>query len=204
MRISIDANIGAGKTTLLTRLSKELASVPVFLEPIEEWKEWLELFYNDPARWGFTFNTQVLTSFGKMRANDTAKVSLYERSPIANRFVFTQLQFENKHMTNLELRLFNELFSQQAWVPDVIIYIQTDPDVCMERIKKRGRKCEVGVQREYIHAVHEKYEAMLITETSGADLHNTRIIVVDGNRTVEEVYADVLQKILSMLFVRSR
>ncbi len=186
MKISIEGNIGSGKSSVLTRLCEELR-VPIFLEPINEWGDWLGMFYEDPSRWGMSFNAKVLLSFNKWKDNNF--FALYERSPLSNRYVFAELQYEQNKMTKLELDLFQELYEQLAWSPDVIIYIKTDPMVAMQRMNKRARECENKVTLEYLQEVHKKYE----------DLLNKReVIVVDGNKSANEVYEEVVAHIKNL------
>jgi deoxyadenosine/deoxycytidine kinase len=195
MRIVIDGNIGSGKSTVTNRVCHELR-LPMFLEPVDQWNEWLSLYYKDPDRWGFSMNLNVLMSFSKWRANNNF-LGLYERSPLSNRYVFTELQ----QLNPLEQRLYEQVYDQVAWVPDVIIYIRTDPEVSMERMQKRARDCESNVPLEYLKLVHEKYEKMFKPPReyfSYLDHQYTggkqcRIILVDGNRDAEAVYKDVLE-----------
>ena len=38
------------------------------------------------------------------------------------------------------------------------IYLQSDPDKCIERIKKRSRECEKNITLNYINNIHELHE----------------------------------------------
>lgn len=202
MKISIEGNIGCGKSSILSRLCQE-TRLPVFLEPVDDWKDWLTLFYADPSRWGMSFNLNVLLTYNKWRNNDF--LSLYERSPVSNRYVFSALQHAQGRMNDLELRTFEKLYDKLAWTPDVIIYIRTSPEVSMERMQKRGRACEDDVPLDYLKAVHARYEDVLMSEVyqdyetylpnqynMPAAKQRCRVIVVDGDRPHDEVYADVL------------
>lgn len=199
MKISIEGNIGSGKTTLLTKLCNDLRH-PVFLEPVNDWKDWLSLFYRDPSRWGMSFNIKVLLSFNQWKNNNF--LSFYERSPISNRFVFSELQYDQGRMTEIELKLFEDVYRQLAWTPNVIIYIRTDPDISMERMKIRARDCESAVPLEYIKAVHDKYEMLLSTEylqSKYAGEQKCKIIIIDGNKNEDDVYEQVLNALDSCL-----
>ena len=60
--ICIEGNIGSGKSTLLSGLKK--AGMIVFQEPVEtRWREHLTTLYKNKARWGFTFQIEVLEWF---------------------------------------------------------------------------------------------------------------------------------------------
>jgi hypothetical protein len=72
-RIALEGNIAAGKSTLLRLLEDEVGYV-VVPEPISRWQSvspagekscggnLLELFYNDPKRWGLTFQMYAFLS----------------------------------------------------------------------------------------------------------------------------------------------
>lgn len=177
-KICIEGNIGCGKSTLLTRLCNDMR-LPVFLEPVDEWKQWLDLFYRDPARWGLSFNIKVLLSFNQWKNNSF--FALYERSPLSNRHVFCQLQYDQGRLTDIELEMFDQLYKELHWMPDVIIYIRTSPEVSMQRMQKRGRDCENKVPMEYIAAVHDMYEKL-------ARRYPDKVKIIDGDQDADAVY----------------
>lgn len=201
MKISIEGNIGCGKSSVLTRLCSD-ARIPVFLEPVDEWKEWLTQFYEDPMRWGMSFNLKVLMSFAKWR--DNKFFACYERSPISNRYVFAQLQYNQGRMKQLELELFHDIYNKVSWTPDVAIYIRTDPEVSMRRMQSRARSCENGVPFDYIKAVHDIHESIFQPnrKLDYLDVDYTknkcRVYIVDGNRSQDEVYEDILNILTSL------
>lgn len=197
MKISIEGNIGCGKSSVISRLCKD-ERIPVFLEPVDEWKEWLTMFYSDPERWGMSFNINVLLTFNKWKNNEFFAV--YERSPVSNRYVFTKLQHDQGGMNALELKMFERLYDRLAWTPDLVVYINTTPEVSMDRMQKRARACENAVPLEYLTAVHNKYEEIfnagshtLPHEYVPPSSKPCRVVVVDGNRPHDEVYEDVLK-----------
>lgn len=190
MRISIEANIGAGKTTLIQRLgAADALGIPIYLEPVEEWREWLQLFYTDPLRWGLTFNLNALMSFTRVPSSEKI---LVERSPVSCHHVFTALQHASGHMNDLEYALFKKIYDSVAWTPDIVVYLKTDPSVCHERMRKRDRESERGVSLEYLEAIHERHEALMATA-------NKRPIVIDGNQDADAVLADVLKNIKELM-----
>jgi len=210
MRISVEANIGAGKTTLINRLKEAMPNVPVFLEPIEEWTEWLELFYKDPDRWGFTFNLNALMSFMRVPAASGLDTSgfdavgdisavITERSPLSCYQVFTSLQRKHNNMSAAEFELFSKIYAKVAWTPDVIVYIRTDPVVCQDRMIRRDRSSERGVGLDYLRAVHDQHEALIVRAAAVPTNKKMRIITVDGNRDADSVFVEVLEKLTEVI-----
>lgn len=193
MKVSIEGNIGSGKSTVISRVLQEMR-LPVFLEPIEEWSEWLKLFYSDTSRWGMSFNLRVLLSFHKWKHNMFPAV--YERSPLSNRHIFAQLQYEDGQMNTLEMDMYQTLYENLAWTPDAVIYIRTDPEVSMERMQKRARASEATVPLEYLRALHKKYDALFyqtqhVDTTKTIQNHTCNVYVVDGNADADTVYKEV-------------
>jgi len=115
--------------------------------------------------------------------------SIYERSPLSCRHVFTQLHVEAGIMTNAELIIFDKLFGDYSWHQDVIVYIKTDPEICFERMQRRNRDCEKDVTLEYIKAVDQKHTDMI--DYIQKKIPDIKIYVVNGNESVETVYNSV-------------
>jgi dTMP kinase len=70
--------------------------------------------------------------------------------------------------------------------PDLTIFVDTDPDVCLRRIGKRSSHDELFHHRAELARVRRNYELVM---------HQTRfaghLVVVDGNRSEDEVFADL-------------
>lgn len=189
MKIAVEGNIGCGKSTVLRRIS-ERTRLPIFLEPVDtDWKEGLELFYSDNQRWGFTFNMNVLNTYAQYKQNSFKAV--YERSPLSCKHVFSQLQFESGKMLTYENSLFTEFYHKLAWEPDVMIYIQTPPKMCQQRMNLRARECEKEVPIEYLQSVHDKYE-QLLTACLRPD-SRIKTYIIDGTQDQETVYNKVME-----------
>lgn len=185
MKITIEGNISCGKSTILTLLQQN-TRLPIFLEQVQSWTM-IAPFYKDNSRWGFTFNIEVLYSMFKWKENSF--FSIYERSPLSCRKVFTQLQYDNGSMTYDELQLFDKLYNNFGWSQDAIIYINTPPNVCLERMRSRDRSCEKQVELDYLVKVHDAHTRMI--QFAQNYLPCLKVFVVDGNQSKEKVYADV-------------
>lgn len=46
-----------------------------------------------------------------------------------------------------------------------LVYLQSTPEVCHQRIKQRCRKEELGIPLEYLQEIHDRYEEWLIKKT---------------------------------------
>ena len=148
----IEGNIGAGKSTFL-KMIKEYLNLQVVMEPHEQWQKvgdehnLLDLFYKDPKRWAYTFQSyafvsRIMNQQAHARTNPYM-VQLLERSVFSDRYCFAYNAYELGYMNALEWKLYQEWFS---WLvdtymrrPDGFIYLQTNPDICYERLPKKKK-----------------------------------------------------------------
>lgn len=167
MRIAIEGNIASGKSTQV----KLLEGV---LEPHREWP--LNLFYGNPERWSFLMQLSVLKSF-----IDVPNDCIVERSPDSSLKVFWRVAPK----TDEEDKLFKFYNGCLGWVPDLIVYIRTPPDVCFERILTRRQIGDVQITKEYLETIHKAYEEY-ISES------NVPVIIVDGTLPVGDLNSIII------------
>lgn len=182
MIVSVGGNIGCGKSTLLKNLSEN-----VFLEPVEKWGSWLDMFYSNMQRYGFGFQMKVLLEFLGISLDRV----ITERSPLDALYVFGANMLTNGFMTGSEYVLFKDYVNRIGWKPDVYVYLRADPAVCYERIQRRSRDAEKHVPFDYIVQIHNMYENFV--EKMDPSI---QVFVVDANQHPDVVQA-ALQKILS-------
>lgn len=187
--ITIGGNIGCGKSTVIKELQNEYGDMcAVHPEPIQEWGSWLDLFYTDPPKYAFGFQMKILHSFLKCvgsRDSTSTQPFITERSPVDSLEVFAKTLYEDNIMNHLEYNLYKEYVDSIAWTPSVYVYLQTDPEVCVERIKKRARGCESGIDEKYVHKLYAYYE------TLPQKSHPFHLHVVDANQSKETVLEHV-------------
>lgn len=194
----VEGNIGAGKSTFL-RLINEQLPVQIVYEPLDQWQKvngqsLLDKFYQDTQRWGYTFQsyafvTRVIEQEKQMRANPYLPQVL-ERSVYSDRYCFAQNCFEMGTISELEWTLYKEWFEwlvdNYTQKPDGFIYLQTDPNICYERITKRAREEEAAVPFSYIESLHKKHENWLINKQDIAPyLQETPVLVLNCDQDFE-------------------
>lgn len=187
MKIVIDGPIGAGKSTQVDILSREL-NISAVREPIDEWP--LELFYSDPKRWAFLMQVAVLNSFVKLRNTQ----GIFERSPESTRCVFWRNMVVSGTATQDEDEVFQKLYKNLSWEPDITILIDKTPELCYEHIQTRTQAGDKGITLEYLQQLDKHYQDF--KKTPG-------VIVVDGNRSIEAVSQDVLKIVKELQDERS-
>ena len=72
--------------------------------------------------------------------------------------------------------------SKMPFVPDIVIYMQSSPDVCLERIERRSRDGEHDISLKYLSSLHDQHERCL------ANLHDDNE-KSDGDNDLDEVEA---------------
>jgi len=180
--IVIDGNIGSGKSTLITHLQQtayfgvinlhdrfknnEEANFFIETEDTEEWMNsgWLEKFYIN-SKFSFGFQMKVILShikqFNRMievvKEND---VLILERSAFTSLHVFGKLLLEDGVLDQLEFDLQKEYIESLLKPPDVIIYLEINPEDAFQRIIKRSREGE-QISLDYIRKVNSKYDEYL-------------------------------------------
>lgn len=80
--------------------------------------------------------------------------------------------------------------------PDLLIFIDTDPDTCLDRISKRNNGKEIFENKEDLEKIQNEYYAILKNELQVEDIKNYHRVnrnaaIINGNNTVEEVWEDI-------------
>ena len=193
----LEGNIGAGKTTVGHTIART-NQFGFIEEPTSMWREgfasnMLELFYSDTERWAFTFQicafvTRAKTWHEIWQHTDRNRV-LLERSIYCDRYVFAKNCYETGLFSETEYQLYCSMWdftvSHYCDEPDAILYLRTPAEVCMERIRARGREEETGIPLEYLLQLEQLHDDWL--------LNNPKTILLNGeNRwTAQEVIAEI-------------
>tara|TARA_B100000780_G_scaffold279002_2_gene254899 strand:+ start:666 stop:1256 length:591 start_codon:yes stop_codon:yes gene_type:complete len=187
MIISIEGNIGCGKSTQLDFLKH---TYDVKCENVEEWKSegWLEAYYENPKYHAFGFQMRVMHDHMNRKFTEHSKCTIVERSPYTCNFIFGNLLYEDKLLTNLEYDLMDKYYQSISWKHDACIYIRTSPDICFERIKKRDRQNEDMISIEYLQKLHRKHDEYLIRTNSTKQFST---YIVDGDKCPEDIKIDI-------------
>jgi deoxyadenosine/deoxycytidine kinase len=209
MIITVEGNIGSGKSTLLKNLENMQDNNIVFVpEPVSEWlnikagdKNALELFYENQKENSFWF--QVLAYITRLRNliniidNNPNKIIICERSIYTDKYVFAKMLYESGNISEIEWLTYSYWFDtfKDKTKLDLILYVNTKPDECYNRILKRSRPEEVDkISKEYLITCHQKHIDWF-KETE------SKIINIDGHESIEEVMKnvkDILKDILNI------
>ncbi|XP_051500914.1 thymidine kinase 2, mitochondrial-like isoform X1 [Myxocyprinus asiaticus] len=173
--IWIEGNIASGKTTCLEYFGKT-SDIEVLTEPVSKWRNVqgcnpLGLMYQDPTRWGLTLQTYVqLTMLDRHVTPMSAPVRMLERSIYSAKYIFVENLYKSGTMPEVDFAVLSEWFEwiiKNITIPvDLIVYLQTSPQTCYERLKQRCREEEKVIPLEYLESIHSLYEDWLIHQKS--------------------------------------
>jgi deoxyadenosine/deoxycytidine kinase len=215
--ISIEGNIGSGKTTLLSKLKNKYADNKniVFLkEPVDDWATitdidgvtMLEKFYSNQKEYAFPFQMMAYISrlalFKNTIQENPGAIIITERSLNTDREVFAKMLYDTGFIELVNYKIYLKWFDTFARDCPVskVIYVNTDPQICFDRIKKRSRTGESSIPLDYLENCHKYHEDMLDANKDSCVCKDQ--IVFDGNIDIfqnEEHLEEWLTKIDELL-----
>lgn len=150
---SIEGNIGSGKSSLLAKLKESSPELIFLQEPVDEWNTIkdadgttiLEKYYQDQGRWAFAFQMMAfITRVRQFKAAPKNVVVITERSVFTDREIFAKMLHDSGKISNIEYTIYLKWFDDLVGdlTIDGVIYVNTTPEVCEQRIQKRARPGE--------------------------------------------------------------
>lgn len=186
-RIALAGPIGVGKTTAARMIAEhyglELVLEPAFDDPF------LNRYYDDMTRWGYTLQTSLLTTRLAHQASVEALGTgwIQDRSLLEDPLCFARCLVKLGNMGDDEMRLYRRIFdlaTRGMRHPSKIIYLAADDvETLQARIAEREREQEVGrIPDAYLRALNERYQELprlletefgidvLVFDTSNVDI----------------------------------
>lgn len=155
--IVVEGPIGAGKTSLTKKIA-EKTGAQLLLELPQE-NPFLEKFYRDAAR--YALPVQMFFLFQRMnQLRDLAQTDMFDARIVSDFLLEKDPLFARLTLSDDELNLYRQLYDQlrpQAPRPDLVIYLQAQPETLIERIRKRGVPMESGISETYLYRLCESY-----------------------------------------------
>jgi deoxyadenosine/deoxycytidine kinase len=216
--LSIEGNIGSGKSTILKYLkdNNEYNEILFLKEPVDKWSNIkdendvtiLENFYSDAKQYAFMF--QIMAFATRMQVlkdaideNPNVKVIICERSILADKKVFASMLHDDGVIDKMGITIYNTMADNyfKDYPLHGIIYIDADPDVCCNRIKKRSRDGEDNIGIEYLSRCkkyHDNWLLQYINYSSVPEtIDDTTVLHVKANEDSNFDNNDISNKWLS-------
>lgn len=197
--INIEGNIGTGKSTILSELRKNIkidhpTDVIFLTEPVDKWDtikdsqdiSILKHFYQDSNKYAFPFQimaccTRISNLKNAINNNPNCKIIICERSIEADANIFAQMLYDDNVMNEMEHKIYSLFYNEhkELYKPDGYVYLDTNADTCLRRIKKRSRDGESNISLEYLQKCQQYHDRWLKDENI-----DTPLLTIDTNNDV--------------------
>jgi deoxyadenosine/deoxycytidine kinase len=222
--IAIEGNIGAGKSTLFENIQGYMNEYElntdnhiVFLrEPVDLWenvkneegKNMLELFYENPQKYAFEFQTMALTIQIKLldetlKNNPQCTTIVSERSFSAGHNVFTKMLVDDGYISYIQYEIYKLLVKTRTetenvphiGVPDKVLYLDIPANECKKRIGKRGRGGEGSISLEYLEKCEKYYKKWLFSKSTGEEnpIQKSRLLKQEEILNIDLIVQQILR-----------
>jgi len=158
--IVIEGNIGSGKTTVAHGLARYLQARLV-LEEFET-NPFLEGFYRDPQRYGFSVEMAFLADRYHQLSEQFQSEDLFQPALLADYAPWKSLIFAQNNLDGKEFHLYRQFWEMSLGSlrkPDLVIYLSRSIPSLLANISYRGRSYELSIGESYLRKLHQSYEA---------------------------------------------
>lgn len=200
--ITFEGNDGSGKTTISKKIYEQLVKegydVVYTREPggIDIAEQIRSVILN-PLNTSMDPRCEALLYAAARRQHLIEKVvPALERKQIVicDRFIDSSLAYQGigRKIGFDEIYELNH-FAIEGYMPEKTIFLQLDPRIGLERIASRANKDRLDLESEEFHLLVAKgYEKVL-------QRFNERMIVIDANQNIEDVFKNTLEAIKKVL-----
>ena len=160
--IAIEGPIGVGKTTLARKIA-ETFEYDLLLEEAEM-NPFLERFYQNREQTALA--TQLFFLFQRVqKITDIKQRDMLESTRVTDFILEKDPLFARVNLEPAEYALYDKVYEKmhvEAPAPDLVIYLQANPERLLERIGKRGIDAEQSIDRSYLEQLNEVYSEFFL------------------------------------------
>ena len=181
--IVVEGPIGVGKTSLAKKLSESLSGT-LILEDIDN-NPFLDRFYKGGRG---ALPAQLHCLFQRAKQLEILRQSdLFASIYVADFHLEKDKLFASVNLDSSEMELYEKVYENmdiENVVPDLVIYLQANPSILLERIARRNVPSEKFIDRNYLENITESFARhyhsyddgpLLIVNTASIDPLNNEI-----------------------------
>ena len=173
--IAIEGAIGAGKTSLTSLLGQQF-DAQILLEEDEK-NPFIAKFYQD--RGSFAFQTQIFFLMSRYQQYlKLAQRDLFNSVVLIDYLFQRDRIFAQLNLQGSEYQLYEQIYNLivgKIPKPDLVIYLQADIEVLLDRVDKRSRDYEQFIDPDYIDGVNKAFNNFFFYYS------DTPILVINTN-----------------------
>jgi len=194
--IAIEGVIGAGKTSLAKKIGERLSAKFIF-EQFEN-NPFLEKFYIDRKR--FAFQTQMFFLINRFKQQqELHQEDLFSEHLVCDYIFEKDRIFAYMNLSKDELNLYESIYPLLARAlrkPDLVIFLQSSVDRLVYNIKKRNRKVERAITRNYLEELSEAYNHYFFRYNSTPLLivNSSDIDFVSSDNDFDELFKQIFRE----------
>ncbi len=179
--IVIEGPLGVGKTSLAVKLAERING-QTLLENTED-NPFLDKFYQNPRRYAF----QIQMFFLLRRYQHSMEISqkgLFKSAVVSDYLFDKDRIFARTNLDDNEFWLYEQLFQllkKRIPPPDLVIFLQANTEILMQRIRKRDKEYERAINFKYLDEINQAFNdfffhytdaPMLVVNASNIDFVN--------------------------------
>jgi deoxyguanosine kinase len=164
--VVVEGPIGAGKTTLARALAEHWGARLVLEQPAEN--PYLERFYEHMGRLlgsargnPLALQTQLSFLFQRVeQLKELGQPGMFERGVVSDFLFAKDAIFAMLTLGDEDLALYRQIYrrhSAQAPEPDLVIWLEAEPDTLLARVRQRGLPMERSITEDYLRTLSAAY-----------------------------------------------
>lgn len=154
--VAVEGPIGVGKTSLVERLAARFAGVKVLEDATNPF---LDAFYKGLP--GAAFQAQIFFLLSRTQQQEELRQGeLFTHLVVADYTMAKDRLFARLNLSEAEFALYDRLYNLLVPglpKPDLVIYLEASVEVCLERIRRRGRPYERTIEAGYLRRLKQAY-----------------------------------------------